>query len=74
MSQPISLTDAEITAIMQAAKPLSPRDRDSFLQHIASALSAMPERGPGSVGRAIREAFQQHWVAPDLRAGTGSHS
>jgi hypothetical protein len=68
MPQPISLSDSEMTAIMSAAKPLSPRDRDAFLQHIAVILTAMaPPRGDGAVGRAIRAAFQQHFVAPDLR-------
>jgi len=69
MSQPISLTDSELTAIMSAARPLAPRDRDKFLRHIASVIAAMPERGDGAIHRAIASVWQQHFVAPDLRTG-----
>jgi len=67
MSQPISLTDSELTAIMNAAKPLQPIDRDRFLRAIAEAITALPEVGPGSVHRAIVELQKRFFVAPDLR-------
>jgi len=67
MSQPISLTDSELTAIMNAAQPLHPVDRDRFLRAVAEAITALPEIGPGSVHRAITELQKRYFVAPDLR-------
>jgi hypothetical protein len=67
MSQPICLTDSELTAVMNAAKPLQPRDRDRFLRAVAEAIAELPEIGPGAVHRAIASVWQQHFVAPDLR-------
>jgi limonene-1,2-epoxide hydrolase len=68
MPQPISLTDAELTAIMDAARPLQPRDRDRFLRQIAEALVSMPVRGPGNVHRAIRAVWREYFDVPDLRS------
>jgi len=67
MSQPISLTDSELQAVMDAAKPLQPRDRDRFLRAVAQAIAALPEVGPGSVHRAINATFRMHFDPPDLR-------
>jgi hypothetical protein len=69
MSKPISLTDDELSAIMTAAKPLSPADRDGFLRAVAQAISELPAIGPGSIHRAIRIAFKMHYDPPDLRIG-----
>jgi hypothetical protein len=33
---PIKLTDSELDLVMNAARLLSPRDRDKFLRHIAA--------------------------------------
>src|SRR5262249_62126216 len=65
--QPISLTDAELEAIMNAARPLQPADRDRFLRAVAEAITALPVVGPGSVHRAIAELQRRYFVAPDLR-------
>jgi hypothetical protein len=35
---PIALTDAQLTAVFDAARPLAVRDRDAFLQAVAEAL------------------------------------
>jgi hypothetical protein len=67
MSTPISLTDSELTAIMDACRPLQPRDRDQFLRAVAQAIAGLPEIGPGSVHRAIAELQKRYFVAPDLR-------
>jgi hypothetical protein len=71
---PIALTDSELDAIMTAARPLQPRDRNLFLQHVAQAIAALPERGDGSVARAIRSVWRQHFDAPDLRAESRSRA
>jgi hypothetical protein len=69
MPPPISLTDSEMSAIMSAAKPLSPRDRDKFLRHIAQVIADMPEaeRGDGAVYRAIHATLKMYFDAPGLR-------
>jgi hypothetical protein len=68
---PISLSDSELAAIMDACRPLQPRDRDRFLKDIAAELAALPMLGDGVVHRAIvtiqrrserhlRPSLQQH--------------
>jgi hypothetical protein len=52
----IKLSDAELDAVLQAARPIAPHHRDAFLQAIAAALVAQRELGPGMVYRAIRDA------------------
>jgi hypothetical protein len=69
MSQPICLSDSELEAVMNAARPLAPRDRERFLQAVAQTIAELTERGPGSVYRAIRAALKMHFDAPDLRVG-----
>jgi hypothetical protein len=53
MPRPIYLTDSELAAVMDACRPLQPRERDRFLKAVAQAIVDLPERGPGSVYRAI---------------------
>lgn len=43
---PIRLTDAELDAVMAAARPLALNVRDAFLQHVADALAG---RSPTAV-------------------------
>jgi hypothetical protein len=64
--RPLALSDSELTTIMALARPLSPNDRDAFLQHVAVALAALPVLGDGVVARTCREIFSQHWHAPEL--------
>jgi hypothetical protein len=61
---PLPLTDAQLDAIMAAARPLAPHQRDSFLRHIAEVLSAMPERGDGAVHRAIAAVWREYFDPP----------
>jgi len=68
MPSPISLTDSELQAVMDAARPLQPRDRDAFLRAVATAIAELPAVGPGSVHRAIASVWRMHFDAPDLRA------
>jgi hypothetical protein len=46
---PIALTDAQLSAVFEAARPLAVRDRDAFLQAVAEALQghAVPSRPRG---------------------------
>ena len=41
MPQPIRLSDDELAAVMNAARPLAPRDRDRFLQAVAQAMNVL---------------------------------
>jgi hypothetical protein len=70
----IHLSDAELDAVMAAAKPLAPADRSRFLEAVAARLSAYPsdEIGSGSVSRPVRDVLQElHWRSAAVgRAGT----
>ena len=68
-STPIALSDTELTAIMDACRPLAPHARDRFLRQVAAAIVALPERGDGAIHRAIRSVWREHFGAPDLRVG-----
>src|SRR5262249_41473357 len=64
--RPLGWSEGETSHMRAAARPLSPADRDAFLQHIAAALAALPMLGEGAVARTVREVFKQHWKAPEL--------
>jgi hypothetical protein len=64
MPTPLALTDSKLDAVFAAARPLRPRDRDSFLQALAAELQGR-EIGPGSLGRAI-VVVQRRFLDPPL--------
>jgi hypothetical protein len=64
MPAPIALTDAQLTAVFEAARPLAVRDRDAFLQAVAEALQGRREIGDGDVHRAVKVAQRQFWDPP----------
>jgi hypothetical protein len=70
---PLALTDDELTAILNACRPLQPRDRDQFLKDIATELARAPVLGDGVVFRTIREVQRRHYDAPDLRSAVGKY-
>ena len=45
----ISLTDAQLSAIMAASQALQPPDRSSFLELVAANLQCQPQIGDGVV-------------------------
>jgi hypothetical protein len=61
---PIALTDAQLTAVFEAARPLAVRDRDAFLQTVAEALQGRREIGDGDVHRAICVAQRRFYDPP----------
>jgi hypothetical protein len=63
---PIRLSDAELTAVFNAARPLAHDIRDAFLQAVAEQLSTCSEIGPGVVARVCREAQRQFFDPPAL--------
>jgi hypothetical protein len=74
--QPIPVSDAAITIIVQRCRPLTPIAQDAFLEAVATRLADVAEIGDGTVARACRTllasgAFQRnpHFVVDDAHLG-----
>jgi hypothetical protein len=63
----LRLSDEQLTAVMAAAKPLSPPDRSAFLEQVAQALQAAPEIGDGVLHRTIA-TLQRQFLSASTRA------
>jgi len=63
---PLRLSDDELDAVMLAARPLRPHDRDAFLQDVADQLSTCAVIGPGIVAKACRAAQRKFFDPPEL--------
>jgi hypothetical protein len=71
---PISLSDVEITTIMQCSRPLQPEDRARFIELVASRLRACKEIGEGEVWRACVDAQRALFCPPiETRSGVGKY-
>jgi len=66
----IWLTDDELTAITDAARPLPPKLRSEFLQAVAAEIDQQHHRGPGAIYRACRELQRRFFDPPDLNGVT----
>ena len=66
-SRPLSLSDDQMTAVMNAAAPLLPGDRSQFLLEVAQALQGC-EIGDELVGRVAAETQRKYLTPPDLKA------
>jgi hypothetical protein len=66
---PLPLTDEELDAVMRAAFPLQPRDRDPFLRDVANALQGIGELGPGLLHRIVVEVQRRYWDPPLTHPG-----
>jgi hypothetical protein len=73
-SKPIHLSDAELDAVMAAARPLAVEVRDAFLQKIADALARCSEIGPGAVYRIVAESQREFFDPPDTSASSRSRA
>jgi hypothetical protein len=60
----LSLTDDELTCVMDAARPIAPDRRSAFMEYVVTELSRCPEIGPGSLFRVVREAQRQFLEPP----------
>ena len=67
---PLSLTDDEYNAVMQAAAPIHPHQRDAFLKALAGELERHPVVGPGVVHRCAAQ-LQRTFVVADHTAADG---
>jgi len=65
------LTDDELAAVMAAAVPLKPQDRDALLRDVAAELEKYSELGPGLIGRIVREQQRRHFDPPQLTGQRG---
>jgi hypothetical protein len=72
MSNPVRLTDDELSAVMLACQPLAPEARDGFLEAVAASLQTCGEVGPGSVHRAIVVAQREFFDPPEFSRAAGS--
>lgn len=63
---PLALTDSQMTMLFEFARPLTPGDRDPFLQMVAQRLREYPTLGDGVVARVGRECAAEFWVPLDL--------
>jgi hypothetical protein len=61
---PIALTDAPLSAVFEAARPLAVASRDAFLLDLAAALAGIADPGDGDVARAIRAVQRKHFDPP----------
>ena len=56
MPTPLSLTDQEMAAVLDAAAPINPARRSAFLEDLAGELAKCPEGiGLGGIHRIARE-------------------
>jgi hypothetical protein len=65
---PLALTDSQLDAVFDAARPLQPRDRSRFLKDVAIALAGCPDPGDGTVFKVCRQ-IQGRYFDPPLLAG-----
>ena len=64
---PLRLSDDELDAVMLAARPLRPHDRDAFLQEVANALAGCSEIGPGTVPWLVARRSASFSIRPSSR-------
>ena len=73
---PLSLSDDEYNAVMQADAPIHPRQRDAFLKALAVEVEQHAVIGPGVVHRCVAQlqktfgvvAHSETLLAPAQRA------
>jgi hypothetical protein len=73
MPAPIALTDSQLTAVFEAARPLPRASRDAFLLDVAAALQSLLDPGDGDVARAIRAVQRKHFDPPQFSAHRVPH-
>ena len=65
-SEPIALTDEQMSAVLAASYPLPPDRRSAFLEHVARELARAPMLGDGAVHRVVAEVQRIYFDVPDL--------
>jgi hypothetical protein len=72
-SSPISLTDAQMSAVFAASHPLPADRRNAFLEDVARALACLPEIGDGAVHKIIVQ-IQRKYFDPPLSTHVGHNA
>jgi hypothetical protein len=62
---PLALTDAQITIVMQLARPLSPDQRTAFVELLVAKLNGHREIGDGALYQVCRD-LQRELFSPPL--------
>ena len=70
---PIRLTDRQLDAVFEAARPLPRASRDAFLLDLAAALADIVDPGDGDVARAIRAVQRRHFDPPQFDERSEPH-
>ena len=65
----LSLSDSELVAVMEAARPIPPHERDEFRRDVAVELEKYEVIGPGIIGRVCSGTQRE-----DINRPTGSRS
>jgi hypothetical protein len=63
-AQPLALTDAQITTVMQLSRPLLPDQRTTFGELLAAKLNGRPEIGDGTLYQLCRELQRELFDPP----------
>ena len=63
---PLSLTDAQLTSLLEIAEQLHRIDRDPFLRAVADRFAGKSEIGEGEFARALTSAFGEERTCPDI--------
>jgi hypothetical protein len=58
------LSDAQLSAVFDAARPLAVASRDAFLLDLAAVLQSITDPGDGDVARALRAVQRKHFDPP----------
>jgi hypothetical protein len=72
--QPIALSDAQITTIMQLSRPLLPHERVTFLEMLVTKLNGHREIGDGELFRLCRELQRQLFDPPVMTVAPSKYS
>ena len=76
MPTPLQLSDTEMAALMDLARPLDPAQRPQFLEAVAAELEVKRqagEIGEGSVHRAARTVQRRFFDPPQLPPARRTH-
>jgi hypothetical protein len=68
----VGLSDSELAAVMDAARPLAPKDRSEFLRAVASELAKHELLGPGVVGRVVSQMQRKYFDPPQVQQLIGA--
>jgi hypothetical protein len=60
----IALTDPQVTALINATRPLREHERVEFLAALKLFLADRSELGDGELARALRELQREYFVPP----------